>query len=615
MHLWILRSKQILTDILYAGWWLGEEVERRNGPFLKESHWDSVLHDNGFSGVDGSVQIIGDGQSFASVMLATAKYDRGDSPFDLGLVQSSLRKEEPLTALLGRKLSDSAARVLPVDQLLNSDLNGKYAVVLEMEDTFWSKIDEIGLEKMQNIFQLARGLLWVTRGASTQHPLANMIAGLARSIRSENAGLRLSTIDFDAKVRLSDENAAELISHLANYVFNPARPSLNADMEFKEMNGIIYIPRILKDKIKDDYVVRETRPPVPGPEPIVQEGRSLKLELGQIGLLDSMYFVGDETLQLPLLDDEIEISIKAVGINFKDVMISLGQIPYYHDLGLECSGIVSRVGYGVHDFKVGDRVCGMAKGAYASSVRVKDWMMVSMPPDITFSEAASFPVVFCTALYALLEMGRLCEGETVLIHAAAGGVGQAAIMVAQDVKAEIYATVGSPEKRSHLIETYGIPEDHIFSSRDISFARSLMEKTSQRGLDVILNSTAGEILHQSWRCLAPLGRFIEIGKRDIVQNANLEMDKFADSVSFISVDLGVLLETKLQLMKRILRDVMELCQRKTVRPITPIKTLPISELSQGMRTMQGGKHMGKVVVEINAGDMVQVRVQDIKCKK
>ena len=597
-----------------AGWWLGEESERCDGPLLSEPQWDSVLRANGFSGVDGSVQTSGDGHSLSSVMLATATSDLELSFPDLSLVRPNVRRDDSLTRTMCELLSTRAARTLSVDQLLSADLNGKYAIVLGIEDSFWLDIDEMGLEKMQSIFQVARGILWVTRGASNQHPSANMVTGLARSIRREDAGLRFSTLDFDASVLLSDDSTAELILKVANHVFNSERSSLAADVEFKEISGLICIPRVLSDKRKDDFVVRETRPPVPQPEYLVQEGRPLKLKLGQIGQLDSMYFVADETLQLPLSEDDVEISIKATGINFKDIMISLGQVPYNHDLGLECSGVVDRVGSKVQEFRVGDRVCGMAFGSYASSVRVKSSRVVGMPPDMTFSEAASFPMVFCTAHYSLLEMGRLCAGEKVLIHAAAGGVGQVAIMLAQDVKAEIYATVSSTEKRSLLLETYGIPEDHIFSSRDTSFARELMKKTNQRGVDVILNSTAGEILHESWRCLAPLGRFLEIGKRDIVKNANLEMEKFADSVSFISVDLGIILEAKPQIIKQMLQNFMELHQRKIVRPITPIKTLSMSELSQGMRTMQSGKHVGKVVVEVNSNDIVQVGVREMPCR-
>lgn len=182
-------------------------------------------------------------------------------------------------------------------------------------------------------------------------------------------------------------------------------------------------------------------------------------------------------------------------------------------------------------------------------------------------------------------------------------------MLAQLAETEIYVTVSSTEKADHLKATYSISEDRIFSSRDISFAKELMRKTNGRGVDVILNSTAGEILYQSWQCLAPLGRFIEIGKRDIVQNSTIEMEKFADSVSFISVDLGILLREKPQALKRLLTDVIELYERNMIRSVTPLTTMPISKLHQAMRMMQGGKHMGKVIIEMKDEDIVQVKTK------
>ena len=128
------------------------------------------------------------------------------------------------------------------------------------------------------------------------------------------------------------------------------------------------------------------------------------------------------------------------------------------------------------------------------------------------------------------------------------------------------------------MQTYGIPENHIFSSRDTSFQQELMTMTNQKGVDVVLNSTAGDILRQSWRCLAPLGRFIEIGKRDLVQSSNLEMEKFLDSVSFSAVDLAVVESSKPRLFKRILTDVIKMHEERAIPLITPILVFPISEV-------------------------------------
>ena len=156
------------------------------------------------------------------------------------------------------------------------------------------------------------------------------------------------------------------------------------------------------------------------------------------------------------------------------------------------------------------------------------------------------------------------------------------------------------------MQAYGIPEDHIFSSRDTSFQQELMTMTSQKGVDVVLNSTAGDVLRQSWRCLASLGRFIEIGKRDISQNSNLEMEKFLDSVCFSAIDLDVVEIPKPQLFKRILSDVIKMYENNTISPITLISVFLISEVQQAMRQMQSGKHTGKVVIEATSDSIVQV---------
>ena len=294
-------------------------------------------------------------------------------------------------------------------------------------------------------------------------------------------------------------------------------------------------------------------------------------------------------------------------MNFKDVMIGLGQIPY-SDIGLECSGVVTVTGRSVQNITVGDRVCGLTRSGYSNTTRVLQTMVARIPSTLSFTSAASIPIIFCTAYYSLMDIARLESGESVLIHAAAGGVGQAAIMIAQHIGGvEIFATVGSSEKKDHLIENYCIPEDHIFSSRDLTFVSRLQDQTKGRGVDVILNSLAGEALSLSWRdCLAPLGRFIEIGKRDLAINNNLQMETFMKSVAFAGVDLEKLASIKPQAFHKILSHVLELQRVGALVPVSPLVTYNMSELQKAMRLMQAGKHMGKVVITAGSGDIVQV---------
>ena len=559
----------------------------------------------GFSGLDGSAQVHANGLSVASVMLATAVTDQESSYPEISLVVSN----EPYTRLVNavRPLFQNlTGHATSVEKLLEVDLNNKYGIVLAMGEPSLSSFDEIAFKRMQVLFSTARGILWVTQGARSQNPEANMFAGFARCLRTENAGLRIVTLDLDEQDRSPDDQICDMILRVFKLTFGPHSAKFVADTEFLEKDGVLQIPRVVENKRKGEYIVQETQLPVPKPQPFAQEGRSLELTIGQAGQLDSIYFQDHQSLGNGFGNDEVEISVKSIGMNFKDVMIALGQIPFYHKIGIECSGVVTAVGPNVADISPGDRVCAMAQGAYANITRVSQHKVAKIPDGLSFTDAASIPVAFCTAYYALTDIGRLCEGESILIHAAAGGVGQAAIMLAQKVKAEVFATVGSLDKKSLIMQTYGIPEDHIFSSRDTSFQQELMTMTSQKGVDVVLNSTAGDVLRQSWRCLAPLGRFVEIGKRDLAQNSNLEMEKFLDSVSFSAIDLGVVETSKPQLFKRILSEVIKMYENNTISPITPISVFPISEVQQAMRQMQSGKHTGKIVIEATSDSIVQV---------
>ena len=292
---------------------------------------------------------------------------------------------------------------------------------------------------------------------------------------------------------------------------------------------------------------------------------------------------------------------------YTDVMVGLGQIPF-HEIGVECSGIVTASGGSTTGLRIGDRVCALTEdqGAYANRIRTPEHKVSKIPDRMDFTTAASIPVVFTTALYALRDVARLSKGESVLIHAAAGGVGQAAIQISQNIGAEIFVSVGSTQKQEFLEREFGIPKSHIFSSRDTTFGEGILRVTQARGVDVILNSVAGEALRVTWDCLAPLGRFVEIGKRDLVQNNRLEMNKFLAATSFSAVEIGILAALKPDRFRMLLGDVIEMFRLGSIRPVSPIVTYPMSKVQEALRTMQMGKHMGKIVIKPEMGDVVQV---------
>jgi NADPH:quinone reductase-like Zn-dependent oxidoreductase len=366
------------------------------------------------------------------------------------------------------------------------------------------------------------------------------------------------------------------------------------------------IPRVQPDTKFNEWIDRAVGDDRLDTLPYHQSDRSLKLHVETPGLLSSLRFVEDDSLASPLRADEIEIEAKAYGVNFKDVFIALGQmLPGVNMIG-EVSGVVTAVGSAMRGrFRVGDRVAGVGAQPFTSRARVKGLMSCRLPESITFTVGASIPIIYMTAYHCIVEVARLRKGQTILIHAASGGVGQAAIQFAQHIGAEIFATVGSAAKRQLLIERYNIPEDHIFSTRSRTFKHGILRLTDDKGVDVVLNSLSGEWLNDSWECVARLGTFVEIGKTDIYKRNHLSMAPFDRSITFAAVDLVVLFETQIERMNDEFQTVMAMFESGILKPVAPVTSIPISNIEEAFRLIASRKHTGKVVVEAESDALVK----------
>lgn len=265
-------------------------------------------------------------------------------------------------------------------------------------------------------------------------------------------------------------------------------------------------------------------------------------------------------------------------------------------LGLDAAGIIRRVGSSVTKFNIGDKVIMMGFGAHRTYHRARAGFCTLVPEGMSFELAASIPTVHATAYNALVRVARIQKGQTILIHAAAGGVGQVACQIAQHFGLEVFGTVSSETKKKLICEQYGVREDHIFNSRDTSFVKGIKRMTKGRGVDVVLNSLAGEILRQTWHCIAPFGHFIEIGIKDILNNTGLDMRPFLQDATFTFFNLRHVEESRPDLMAEILAGAFEFIHRGITRPVEPVVTFPISDVEGVLRLMQTGKHIGKLVL-------------------
>ncbi|EAU32451.1 hypothetical protein ATEG_07067 [Aspergillus terreus NIH2624] len=545
---------------------------------------------------------LGNGQSDGSTINGTLCVHGNHVPstpstLDTDLILVTDRNDKnPLVSALSNLIelrTGYKPRVSPFSHVQISP-SAQYIFLAELDAPILHNATAEVFDRLKKLLTTCSSVLWVTSGAYhfAEHPECNISQGFLRTIRSESSK-SAATLDLDPNSQLGDSDRAKLILQAIESSSSLPEDGTPVDYEFAEEDGHLVVPRVVEREDINLSHHRATQSTTPYPQDFNQPGRRLKVAVGTYGSLDSIYWK-DEPEQ-PLTNDEIEIKVAFTGMNFKDVVIAMGQVasPY---LGVECSGTVSRVGSQVNTLKVGDRVCAMSLGAYGTYARCPATSAAIIPNDMTFDVAASIPVVYSTAYYGIVELARLQPGETILIHAAAGGVGQAAIQLAQDIGAEIFATVGSLEKKQFLMETYGISENHIFYSRDTAFGPALREVTGGRGVDVVINSLAGDILRESWESLAEFGRFIEIGKKDITSNTGLEMSKFEQNCTFSSVDLTLVAAKRPKIMGRVLSAVMRLLDDKTVKPITPISIVGISEVEVALRNLQSGRTSGKVVV-------------------
>lgn len=294
---------------------------------------------------------------------------------------------------------------------------------------------------------------------------------------------------------------------------------------------------------------------------------------------------------------EVEIAIKVTALNFRDVMFAQGLVGddmlaegfAGPTLGFECAGSITRIGADVAGLKPGDAVIAFAPGAFATHVTVPAAAVLPTPAGLSAEAAATLPVAFLTAWYALVHCARLEAGETVLIHGAAGGVGMAALQIALMRGARVVATAGTPEKRA-LARMLGAEVVH--DSRSTAFARMLQ---AEGGCDVVLNSLAGRAMELSVRALKPFGRFVELGKRDFVANTAIGLRPFARNLTYFGVDADQFIAARPALVASMLAEIASLLEAGTMRPL-PYRVFAADEARAAFRLMQGSGHVGKILI-------------------
>ena len=413
-----------------------------------------------------------------------------------------------------------------------------------------------------------RGAQKVTDADKALSPIAATVWGLGKVIPLEHPELRCVRLDLPPNIAA---NEIEFLSAALDAEGNEDQVALRA--------GRRWVARL-----------QRTKKTAENADPIARlSGKAYHLTCASRGSLENLKLA--VTNRRPPGPGEVEIRVHATALNFRDVLNVMGMYPGDPGpLGGECSGEIVAVGEGISHFAAGDAVVAVAPDSFAGYVTTSSQWVAPKPVRMSFDEVVTVPVAFITAHFTLNHLAKIQADDRVLIHAAAGGVGLAAVTLAKRAGAEIFATAGSPEKRAFL-KSLGV--SHVMDSRSLEFAEEIMKITDGRGVDVVLNSLADKFVDRSFEVIAQNGRFLEIGKRGIWEPERAA--RLNRGIQYFIVDWSVDARNNPALIGSMLRELMAAFDRGEMEPL-PHQVFPLRETKAAFRFMAQGRHIGKVVV-------------------
>ncbi|HJO94110.1 MAG TPA: SDR family NAD(P)-dependent oxidoreductase [Victivallales bacterium] len=437
-------------------------------------------------------------------------------------------------------------------------------------------LSEISIKKNKKLTLLTSGGVLCNDNSIclSRNPKHASLWGLMRVLANESADyLSVRMIDIQTK----------LLKESIDVIFDCKLENLELILSDDSIYGLKLFPYSFKDKVESDDIFT-------------------RLEIPYHGSFNNLTWKTHHKSKL--LDTDVEVQPYYSGLNFRDVMYTLGIVPeealencYLGPvLGLEMAGVIKEIGSKVQKFMPGDKVFGFSAHSFSDLVITNETSLYKLPELWSFEEGATVPTVCFTAYYSLVYLARLRKGEKLLIHGAAGGVGLAALQIASFLGAEVYGTAGSHEKRSYL-KLLG--NQHIYDSRSLFFYEEVLDDTGGKGVDVVLNCLAGEAINASIKLLKPFGRFIELGKRDIYENNSISMKYLKDNISYFCVDTDQLMLINEKLTGELFDEMMNYFEDGILKPL-PYRVFSVQNIKNAFKYMQQGKHIGKILIDLNS---------------
>jgi polyketide synthase 12 len=532
-----------------------------------------AARDDGASAL-GSLTVLGEAESLATAGIECESY--GDiAALERAIADGAAAAPELVVACAPHGRGEGAVSMPSAGGALATDVHAVTAWALELLQA-WLASD--ALERARLVI-LTKGAVAVSDGESPNLAQA-ALPGLVRSAAAEHP-LRFGLVDLghgDVVAVHGDAVAGNGDATAGNGGVDAGlRAALGSDEpELALRDGAVLTARLVRAGSAGTLL-----PPASG---------AWRLGTERPGSLEDLALLPSEMGEVPLGEGEVRIAVHAAGLNFRDVLIALGMYPGAAPLGSEAAGVVVEVGKGVETLGIGDRVMGFAADCLGSHVVTDARLAARIPDGWSFVQAAAVPTVFLTAAYGLLDIAGLSRGERVLVHAGAGGVGMAAIQIARHLGAEVFATA-HPDKWETL-EGLGVERSHIASSRNLEFKDAFLAQTGGAGVDVVLDSLAGELVDASLELLPRGGRFVEIGKADIRDPERVAAEH--PGVQYRAFDLR---EAGAERLQEMLGEMVELFGSGAYS-LPPISTWDVRRGPDAFRFMREARHVGKIVLTV-----------------
>ncbi|KAI1651898.1 uncharacterized protein F4817DRAFT_311507 [Daldinia loculata] len=593
---------------LVPGFWVAREDWRPHSPAVPEDIWDKCLRANGFSGND---LIMRDYQSdvchVMSTIVSTAveAEDTTQSITKSGRLILVIDKQQPgdgqqrladaVLSSINPKGDRQATICAFVLEELSNELEGitEDDIVVCLAEVnnrpLLTSLSGEGFMCLKTIIGRAPRLLWATATStsSAQYPDHSFLQGFVRSIRAEQPDSHIVTIAIE-----NEADATKCSSFIAK-AFRASFDSASKELEYIVRDSLLLSGRAVEDVEGNDTMRSLLFPKLQHKS--WAEAPAVQLSANGGNSLDSLQFVLDTEYGTDIAPYEVEIEAKVWGLSDQDVQAALGnQEGNQESLGADCAGVVTRVGRACALFRPGDRVCMVKPGCMRKFPRALETSVFKLPDSLSFELVTSILAPGMVAYHALVDIARIQQGDKILIHSAAGSMGQLAIQVAKKQGADIFATASSPEAKQFLVKTYNIPENRIFYGQSALFAKGVMRATRGYGVDIVWNSLTGsDELQASCECVAPNGHFLEIGRGNTTANTTLPMALFAKNITFSVVDITRL---KPRTTAKLLESTVQLLGEGNIQYPQPLRVFEVNEIQQAFEQLQDGGEIGRIVI-------------------